>query len=771
MAENTKPSGGWSQIYNSIVQQSIIGIVLCDTDGAILECNPAFSRMLGYDNDELLFKTVEQLTHPDDWNKEASSFFQSISPPDSSSHYCVEKRYFHKDGHIVWGKVHATTIRGTHNMPVFGFAIVEDITEIKQAEDSLRRSEARYRSLFSEMTSGFALHEIILDKDKNPVDYRYLDVNPAFETMTGLKRGDVIGKTVRQVIPSIEPIWITRYGSVALTGISATFENSVDALQKHFSVHAYSPKAGQFAVISTDITDRTLAQQQLAAEKERLNVTLRSIGDGVIATDIDGKVVLVNKIIEHWLEQSQQELAGCPISNVLPLMEAHGQSSCTKTITTAVQQRKRFETRAPLRLIVGDRIDLWVTVTGSPIYDPGSNPIGMVFALKNVTEHMRAETERIKNEKLDSLGHLAAGIAHDFNNILTAILGNVTLAKTNASSTSEIATLMADAEAAIHQAHHLTQQLLTFAKGGAPIKETVNAETLIRETAEFVLHGSTSKLVFRIPSSLWHIRADIHQIAQVVRSLVINANQAMPGGGLVKITAENLLVDDDDILPLQPGHFIKISVSDSGVGISDSHIDKIFDPYFTTKQHGSGMGLATTLSIIKNHGGHIAVESRLGIGTTFEIYLPALHSSADSILPAKTHSCLINKTKILVMDDEEAIRSLTSRILIHNGCEVITTATGEEAIAAYESALASNQPFDVVILDLTIRGGMGGKDAMQKLREINPSIKAIVSSGYSNDPVMANYRKYGFRGIVPKPYQASDLIQAVAELVQPKTCC
>jgi len=633
MVEKTKPAGGWSQIYDSIFEQSIIGIVLCDMDGAILECNPAFSRMLGYANDELSFKTIEQLTHPDDWVKEAAHLFQPALF--SSFGYSAEKRFFHKDGRIIWTNIHSTTIRGTNNAPVFGFAIVEDITDRKLAEESLRESEDQYRSLFSEMTNGFALHEIIVDEAGKPCDYRFLDVNPAFEAITGLQRNDVIGKTARQVIPTLEPIWITRYGLVATTGVPVTFENHAEVLHKHFSVHAYSPKSGQFAVIFTDITER-----------------------------------------------------------------------------------------------------------------------------------MRMENERIKNEKLDSLGHLAAGIAHDFNNLLTIILGNVSLAIADQKTPSTVNTLLTETEAAIQQARHLTHQLLTFAKGGSPIKETTNAGTLIRETAEFSLHGSTSKLELNIPSSLWKIKADIHQLSHAIRSLVINADQAMPGGGSINITAGNLLLEADSSIPLPPGHYIKISITDSGVGIAERHLNKIFDPYFTTKQNGSGMGLATTISIIKNHSGYITAKSRLGIGTTFDVYLPAINGIPSTPPPRKKTAFPLDKTRVLIMDDEEAIRNLTTRILTHNGCFVTTAATGEEALSAYKAAQSSHQPFDVVILDLTIRGGMGGKDTMQRLREIDPAVRAIVSSGYSTAPIMANYKKYGFHGIVPKPYQAETLIQAVAELVQ-----
>ncbi len=767
MAENTTSTGGWNQIYNSIFEQSIMGIALCDLDGTILECNPAFCHMLGYTPDELRCKTVAQLTHPEDWALESNRFPGPILTSPARSNFSSEKRYLHKDGRIVWANIHATAIRGTHNKPVFGFAIVEDITARKLAADSLQTSEAKYRSLFSEMTSGFALHEIILDEAGHPCDYRFLDVNPAFEALTGLHHDSILGRTVREVIPGIEPSWITRYGAVALTGTPASFEDHAVALQKHFSVHAYSPKPGQFAAIFTDVTELYLARERLATEKERLSVTLRSIGDGVVATDTSGNIILVNRIIESWLAQSQQDLIGHPLPAMLPLVEASGLRPCAPAIEKALRDKQPYAPLIPLRLMACDNSDLRVTVTGNPICDSSTAFIGMVFVLRNVTETLRIQEERIRTEKLESLGHLAAGLAHDFNNLLTTLLGNVSLVRSHPQTAPEILPMLTDAEESVQKAGLLTQQLLTFAEGGAPIKAEIDVGTLVKEAAEFALHGTTSRLDLRLPGSLWKSAADPQQLAQAIRNLIVNANQAMPGGGTIHIAAENLLLEDDSPVPLPPGPYLKIAITDSGVGIPERHLTKIFDPYFTTKQHSSGMGLATTLSIINNHAGHITVHSRLGIGTTFDLFLPAITTASSSLptarIPKNTGGC----TRVLIMDDEEAIRNLATRILTRNGCGITAVSTGEEALAAYDSARSSDHPFDVVILDLTIRGGMGGKDTIHRLREMDPSVKAIVSSGYSNDPVLSNYRQHGFRSIVPKPYQAETLIRAVTELAQP----
>ncbi len=766
MAEPSKPAGGWTQIYRSIFDQSIIGIVLCDLEGNLLECNPAFLDMVGYSSGEIVGKHVKDITHPEDWALEASAMNRVRESPSRESHFTSVKRYIRKDGRIIWARINATTIWGLQDQPRFGFAIIEDITERKAAETSLRESEERYRSLFSEMTSGFALHDVIVDEQGKPCNYRYLAINPAFEALTGLRHENVIGRTVRELIPNIEEEWIARFGAVAITGVPATFEDYVLALDKYFSVHAYCPRLGQFAVVFTDITERVRAQERLESEKERMSVVLRGISDAVIATDTNGDIQLINKLAGKWLALSQDDITGKPVWTVLHLTRGAGKTSVAQDIEAAVRAKQRYEPEAPLRLTDIDGSEHWLSVIGNPLFDRTSTPVGMVFVLHDVTERLRMEAERVKTEKLDSLGHMAAGIAHDFNNLLTTSLGNVSLARSNPATPADIGSLLGDAENALQEARTLVRQLMTFAQGGTQTKTAVAPGPLIKESVEFALRGSKSRLEFKLSPSLWKIEADTNQIEQVIRSLAINADEAMPSGGSIQVIAENILLDSDDPIPLAPGRYVRFSITDSGVGIPERVIPKIFDPYFTTKQHGSGMGLATSLSVIRSHGGHITVESRMGIGTTFEIYLPAIEDASASPPPHREHPHPMGKIRVLIMDDEDAIRSLATRILSQKNCLVTTTSNGEETLSAYEAAQSSGQPFDVVILDLTIRGGMGGKDTIQRLREIDPSVKAIVSSGYSNDPVMSNYRRYGFRGIVPKPYQADDLIRAVSEMAQ-----
>jgi two-component system cell cycle sensor histidine kinase/response regulator CckA len=375
--------------------------------------------------------------------------------------------------------------------------------------------------------------------------------------------------------------------------------------------------------------------------------------------------------------------------------------------------------------------------------------------IRDITERKRAEAERLQLSKLESLSILAAGIAHDFNNILTAILGNTSLARMNQEEDYRQERL-ADTERACLQAQALARQLLTFAKGGAPIKQLVSIDDLVTEAGSLANTGSNVKCEFDLPDNLWGLEADPGQLRQVFQNLIINAVQAMPSGGTIKVRGENLELNTQSGLPLYPGKYIKLSIQDQGIGIPADYLPKIFDPYFTTKQGGSGLGLAVACSIIRNHHGHITVESSPGKGTAFYIYLPA--SDQKFIQQAQQERELLSGTgKILVMDDDVMVREVLGRMLESLGYEVKFAKDGTEALAMYGKALEAKDPFAEVILDLTIQNGMGGKETMKELLKIDPLVKAIVSSGYSDDPVMAEFQKYGFAGILVKPYKISEL--------------
>ncbi|MDY6972926.1 MAG: response regulator, partial [Thermodesulfobacteriota bacterium] len=321
-----------------------------------------------------------------------------------------------------------------------------------------------------------------------------------------------------------------------------------------------------------------------------------------------------------------------------------------------------------------------------------------------------------------------------------------------------------EAERASLKARDLAQQLLTFSRGGAPIKTTISLGESLRDSASFALRGSNVRCEFSLPDNLWPADVDDGQINQVINNMVMNAEQAMPQGGVIVVHAENTIVGATHGLPLNEGKYIKIAIKDSGIGIAREHLPRIFEPYFTTKQKGSGLGLSTSYSIIKNHDGYVTAESEPGVGTNIYFYLPA----SEKEIPGKWavgEPPPMGKGKILVMDDEEMVRNTVGEMLESMGYEVEFARDGADALEIYEEARESGKTFDVVIMDLTVPGGMGGKEAMSRLIEIDTDVRAIVSSGYSNDPIMAEFEKHGFSGVLAKPFKIKELCNALSEVL------
>ncbi|WDT77365.1 MAG: PAS domain S-box protein [Candidatus Manganitrophus sp.] len=514
----------------------------------------------------------------------------------------------------------------------------------------------------------------------------------------------------------------------------------------------------------TDVTERKRAEENLASEKERLAVTLRSIGDGVITTDMEERIVLMNKVAEGLTGWTQQDAIGRRLSEVFQMVEEKTGRSLENPAAQVLQTGVTVGLINHTILLSRDGTEQIIAHSGAPIRDKAGHILGVVLVFRDITQQQRMEEELLRTSKLEAVGLLAGGIAHDFNNILTAILGNLSLVKMSIGPTDPLHRRVSDAETASLRARDLAQQLLTFAKGGTPIKKTVSMKELLKDSIEFVLHGSNVGVEFVISDDLWPVEIDEGQISQVLHNLVINAQQAMPQGGIIKVRAENDLVKEGDKrIFLKPGRYVQISIRDFGIGIPKDHLSKIFDPYFTTKQKGSGLGLPTSYSIIKKHDGYMTADSDLGKGSIFFIYLAA--SSHDVEPERRSEAPLRGKGKILIMDDEQAVREVAGELLGFLGYRVGHAEDGAEAIARYREASASGEPFDLVIMDLTVPGKMGGKEAIQRLLEIDPHVRAIVSSGYSNDPIMGDYARYGFKGVIAKPYQLEQLSKTVHDVI------
>ena len=509
--------------------------------------------------------------------------------------------------------------------------------------------------------------------------------------------------------------------------------------------------------------ERKKAEAALAHEKEQLAVTLISIGDGVVTTDMAGRILLMNKVAEELTGCNNEEVIGRKIYDVFSVVDRKSGEPVKDMNTRIVAGCSSTGAVHEEILVSRSGKELIIATNGAPIKDAQQKTIGGIFVFRDITKQIETEEELLKFRKLESIGVLAGGIAHDFNNILAIMLGNIHLSLLDAQLPEKVRKQLSNVEQTILRAQRLTQQLLTFSKGGDPIKKVSSLQPLIQDSAESVLQGGNVTCQYDIPQELWKAEIDKGQMSQVIQNIMINGAEAMPEGGTIQLSCRNILGDDSTNSHLVPGqHYVAISIADSGGGIPADHLDKIFDPYFTTKADGNGLGLAICHSIISKHNGSIKVQSTSESGTVITLYLPAQGPTADTEQFAHQVTSGGIQARVMIMDDEEMVRDMVAIMLEEMGYIPFVAADGGEALELYKKNKEAGTPIDMVIMDLTIPGGMGGKEAVQQLLSFDRDAKAIVCSGYSDDPVMAEPRKFGFRDAVVKPYSyagLSDIIQ------------
>ena len=604
-------------------------------------------------------------------------------------------------------------------------------------------------------------------------------MNPSAEKMFGCINNEMVGHKFTKLVPKSyghepDPVvcaWddlAKRTGSTTMA-VGRTRRHATFPIEISLSEMVVD-KQKLFVAMVRDVTERRRFEQEIAADKESLAVTLRSIEDGVITTDVQGKIIMINNAGENLTGWTSREAIGQPLKSVYNIaidLAAQARAQKTGSRNEAQSILLSMPENATLRSRHGR--EHVIEQVASPIRDSKNEVAGVVLVFRDITERQRNEAERRKAETLEQLGLLAGGIAHDFNNLLTAIIGNISLASLLLPPDDEMGTRLNDAKNASMRARDLAQQLLTFARGGAPIKKTASIGKLIQDTVSFSLRGTHSRSEFLFGADLWPAEIDPGQISQVIANLVVNADQAMPNGGTLRVSCDNFSYDSTttpSIPDLLPGDYIRIAIRDEGTGIPEECLKRIFDPYFTTKPKGNGLGLATTYSIIKNHNGLICVDSKVHYGSTFTLYLPALRHHELPVEPPRQLNEVISGTgRILIVDDEEAIRALVEFTLERLGYQVSQAESALEGVELYRQKLEEGERFDAVILDLTLPGGMGGKEALKKLIEIDPTVNAIVSSGYAMDATMSRYQDFGFRGVIAKPYEAAELGKIVHEVI------
>ena len=723
--------------------------------GRFIDANQTACSMFGYTHEEILSMTVSDISLgiPPFSSNEALEWLQRALSGHPQVFEWTSKR---KDGSCFPSEV--TLCKTTLADKGTVLAMVRDISERKQAEERLRLSEEKFSTAFRISPDSISINRL--------EDGVYLEVNEGFSAITGYKPEEVVGKSSLELDIWVNPEDRSRLvREIHAHGIALNHEAEFRKKDGTIIIGQMSARRidieGMTCIlnISRDITEQKRAEELLRESEKTLKLLLEAMPVGVGVTNDRGVIEYVNSSFvnrfgytiddipttDEWFlkaypDPTYREQVSSAWTNGLAAMADGTQVSPREAKITCKNGTVRH-------VIINTQLI--------------RNHALAIFT--DITEREFTQNELLKVQKLESLGLLAGGIAHDFNNILTSILGNISFAQMFLDASHKARKPLEQAEKASQRAAELAGQLLTFAKGGDPVKRPVAVRQLVDESVSLVLRGTKVIAAIDIPDDLHAIEADAGQINQAFNNIVINAVQAMPGGGKLTVKAENTVLNGMNRRGLAPGEYVKLAFSDEGCGISDEEQKQIFDPYFTTKSGGTGLGLSSVYSIITRHGGHISVSSGVGKGATFTIHLPSMGSATAGAGTGRNTVAPGNPTggSALVMDDDTMILDLAAKMLHLLGYRVTTCADGEEAVSYYRAASKAASPFDIVIMDLTVPGGMGGKEAAQRILEFAPQARLIVSSGYSNDPIMAHYQDYGFCGAVVKPYRIKELTEVL----------
>ncbi len=532
-----------------------------------------------------------------------------------------------------------------------------------------------------------------------------------------------------------------------------------DSKREFLAYKAASAQTGDY------IKEIDRLNKELSRSNKEKDLVLQNSSSSMILIKPDFTILWTNRSMNELCGSGNDSLKGKKCFEVLK-SEACGSEECH----IFKVMKEKLQIKSELNISINNFKHLFV-VHASPLFDDDGNITAILEDFTDITEFNNLEKEILKLQRLNSLSILAGGIAHDFNNFLTAIIGNISLAMMMEQN-SQILDILKEAEKSSMMAKELTQQLLTYSRSSSPKKECLSVKTFLEESTGFALMGSNVRCQYNIAEDIRNIEADSGQINQVINAVIINSRQAMPSGGIVKVNAQNVFVDNHHLIPLKTGDYVKITIEDNGIGIPEEYLPRIFDPYFTTKQQGSGLGLAVAHSIIKKHNGFINIESVNGVKTIVEIFLPASQE-----VPKTKHMSVNIKVngnggngsgKILIMDDNTGVRTVLGRMLQHLGLEVSYADDGIVAVEIYRDEMQKGRKFDIVICDLTVPGGMGGRETLDKLLEIDPDVKAVASSGYTDAPAMTDFENLGFCGVIPKPYRLKDVGMVLKEILKKK---
>lgn len=762
--------------YRQLVELAQEGIWAIDQNANTTFANPRMAEILGYTVEEMLGKPL--FSFVDERGKEIAK--KGIERRRQGIREQRNLELIRKDGSRVCTSMGTSTILDDAGNYAGALAVVADITARRVSEEALQRSEERLR-LISDNASDF----ISLINQEGTMLY----ANPSHRLL-GYDLKEVLGKSVldfvnaedKEKIKSLLQLWARAKREdliqMAKEGKSGRYVYRVD--DKFGNIHylesntniVENNETGELNIlfISRDITGRKKMEEALLRSEERFRLISENSSDLITLINMSGKYVYASPSHRRLGLEPGDLIGKSAFANIHPEDVQKVMEIGEKFMSASKEELARIAKEGANERINFRFIDGWGQIrhlqsTGDVFEDAETQEFNILLVGRDVTETKKMEEELLKNEKLQSLSMLAGGIAHDFNNLLAAIMGNISVALSTTDSKSEMHELLKDVETASRRASGLVQQLLTFARGGTPIKKKMAIGQLLKDDVQMALSGSRVECEYFLAGDLWPVEVDPIQFRQAVSALVNNAVQAIQEGGKIVVRAKNVRVGKEFGDNLSEGEYVKISFRDSGKGIPPESLPKIFDPFFTTRPESSGLGLSTVYSIIKRHNGHIAVDSTPGRGTTFSFYLPARRENGQEDSKPRLEKTDGAK-RILVMDDELIVQKVTGRMLKQIGYEVEFAKDGQEAIEIYQKARETSQPFAAVIMDLTIPGGMGGQITVQKLIEIDPQVKVIVSSGYSNDPIMSDHRKYGFCGVIAKPYRFEEMTEVIKNVIE-----
>ncbi len=730
-----------------------LGVWDWDVQGNVMVWNDRMFELYGIGRDAFSGSVEAWVNglHPDDKDR---AFAECQTALEGGEPFDTSFRVVHPDGTVHHLKADGTVIRDADGTAVRMIGINRDITEQKRVEEALHENEQRLRIIIETSQAG-----IILVDPRGVITF----ANRRMAEMFGCSMDELIGSAYPDHLhPAEKQTGDTRMHQLIAGEVDHVYTER-HYLRKdggdfwgYLSGRRLETPDGQLqSLVGTiaDITDIRESREALRRSEERYRSIIELAVDTILQIDGAGTIIGAN--------ESAAGLTGYPLAALIGM-------NITRMFTETELKRVpfRYDLLKEGKTVRTERVLVRSDGTTVPIeMNTRMMPDGTFQTfMRDMTEHRMMEAEFIKGQKLESLGVLAGGIAHDFNNILTGIMGNISFAKTVIDETHQAFSPLEKAEKASLRAAGLARQLLVFAKGGQPVKKPVSLPHVVKEAVSLALSGTNVTCVIDLPQSLHIVEADEGQLNQAFHNIIINAVQAMPGGGTLTVRGENVNATDDKAGDLQAGEYVKLTFADEGCGISEAEQKKVFDPYFSTKPGGTGLGLASTYSIVNQHGGHISVSSTVGKGAVFTVFLPSTAKTDPVHVPANGAAPVEHDgDSILVMDDEEMIRELASLTLCRAGYRVKTCDNGDEALSLYKAAREAGTPFSVVVMDLTIPGGMGGVEAARHLLAVDPAARLIVSSGYSDDPVMANYREYGFCAAIEKPYDVKEITAILAE--------